>query len=249
MKLIPNFAWPVPIAFQKPLAICRFEVGDVIYTSGHTGYGPKAANSKHHCYQVRSATQTPQETHKKSGDSFLDNWNDSISLVKYSNRYQELDIVSTTNGRLYTAMWMGSESILTQARKPIAPKLTAANVRKQVSESEQWAQLEMGGKGSALLFGVDIGLSTYSTKFTNVIAMTKMTNCPEPMLFSLSEVGIENSEKFRPTVQMAAVITAKASAEELLEIARKSFYKKTKKGSPENFKISQHGALFRSFQA
>jgi hypothetical protein len=140
-KYIPGFTWPVPWAFKDAVAECLFEEGDILYDDRrayceHGELWGEVAQYLRLSVQVLypkrsirpSSDGEDNEQEVRAGgkklklDRFMVNWRRRVDLTIFVHEEHRHEIVSTTQGRLFTMLWKGNPSIINpKTREPAAP--------------------------------------------------------------------------------------------------------------------------------
>ena len=115
MEFFSGFSWAVPTAFGDAVALCRFEQGDTLYDTRKAEEESWAEATKHihHWLQVRYPSHVITVADESTGGIFEKNWDSEVKVDLYKN-FKKVGEgqISTTQGRLYTALWTGNVEVL-----------------------------------------------------------------------------------------------------------------------------------------
>ena len=243
--LLPGFAWAVIRAFRGPLGACRFEEGDLLFSSP----GAYASTCIEGAIQVVSSDRAVSSRLDENEESaFYDNWLHGLVVRVTEYPSGSTRTVPTTQGRLYTAIWHGDLSILpaTQAEPPLPllakdlkPHLaTAANallVRGSAGRTEEPCAFAMPFDETSDLLGA---------KYRKVEAGLSREFKSHVQLVSPSELGLPQAAMFVPTSRVAGFVmgapraAVEATLKELLYEPSKD-----RKADTDRFRLETHGCL------
>ncbi len=143
MEFFSGFKWAVPKAFSDAVALCRFEEGDILYDTekAYIDNWEKACKFIEHSLQVRYPARVGGGASEKGGGVFSGNWGSEVRIDLYKNQDKVgVGQITTTQGRLYTALWKGDISILKKESEEPPIPLTVQDVTKTLDQATQKAK-------------------------------------------------------------------------------------------------------------
>jgi len=248
--LLPGFAWAVIRAFLGPLGTCRFEEGDLLYDSpsAYSLTWGEALPVINGAIQVVSPARVASSRLDKDEDSiFYDNWRQGavVRVTEYPSGSTRT--VSTTQGRLYTAVWHGDLSILlaTQAEPPLP--LLAQDLKPHLAMAAN-SILARGSAGMtepcAFAMPYDETSDLLGAKHRKVEAGLSREFKSHAHLVSPSELGVPRAAMFVPTARVAAfVMSAQRAAVEATLKQILYVPSKDRKTDTDRFRLETHGCL------
>lgn len=118
-----GFKWAVSPAFRKPVSVCRFEQGDMLYDTmkGYNAWVGGICPTRY-CIQV---TYPPRGSSSLGADEeadllFRQNWNRTVMFRFYDNVSNSMELMSSTQGRLYELLRTGDLNWISENR-PLPP--------------------------------------------------------------------------------------------------------------------------------
>ena len=129
----PCFSWAVPYAFRDALEFCRFEQGDVLYST-QDGYCTLISDPERDFDSIQIQSPPKLTGAKKNSDSksvFHDNWDSGTSLIVYEHGKPKSKEIHSTQGRIYTTIWKGMDlSFLSDFARPCPEPFLAMDLIK-----------------------------------------------------------------------------------------------------------------------
>lgn len=245
MEFIDGFQWAVSTAFLDAIGQCRFEEGDILYDT-QMAYGLNWSESKKHIQrwiQVRHPSRTMSTITTGEGTIFENNWTTKIKLDFYDGTNKTTPRqITTTQGRLYTTLWKGDISTLTDRNPhpPIPDRLKI--VLKQIGSVQSIVKQRSEGK---LIFVIPIDHSNRASQFKlSRIHQGLGSNLYKLFFLTPLESGIQNAESVAPTIAIACFLVSRITKEDLHECVKKMVYNPSKYAKTDQYKISAHGAIF-----
>lgn len=259
-----QFTWAIPFGFADALGQCQFGEGDILY--------PKKAayDELWDVQKVGSAIQVlypPRQMNVPKEDIsevFRKNWNSEVQIQKYyceSPKDEQFskdgDLISTTQGRLYTTIWLGDLKYLEpESTEPNMPEIDTREAVKLIeidskgttTRIEQTEKAALKKSKGAVVFAMpyDRSNNVSLTKFQKIRNTLKTDMTVKPILLTAKQAGIKDWESFQPTVNIALFITPKLDATALYDRVKKATYvrAKNRKTDRDAYDIKKHGQIF-----
>ncbi len=246
MEFFSNFSWAVPQAFSDAVALCRFEEGDVLYDT------PKAYDSswceslKHITYslQVRYPTRATSSEKEKVGGVFEKNWDSEVRIELYKKQEKVgIGQITTTQGRLYTAIWKGNLTVLENDTEAPPLPFNVKNVTKQLKELKEIA-LAVSAGYPIFAMARDRSNQVSREKYLKIYAMLKKHLAGEPKILTPENSGLKNWDAIAPTIEIAFFPMNGINREELESLVKKAVYVPSNNTKKDMFRIGAHGVVF-----
>lgn len=244
--LLPGFAWAVPEAFAPAVSAYRFEQGDVLYRH-RRGYGSLRAPLAQGLTAIqvlqppRSGRAIPSEF---EGDRRLANWQSEVELELVDLERGRSEPCTTTQGRLFTALWKDDERLLRgESGDPPLPR----------SARELSQILRDGGlaiepprdvrTGARFLFVVDLSSDAARAKASAIVDVLHPLGRVEIRDLDPVEAGARDGDRFHPTLVVRELVLRGAAERAVEDALRRALYGGS--GDAERFAIGRHGVLER----
>lgn len=263
-KYFSQFSWAIPLGFADALSQCQFGEGDILYPK-KAAYDElwdvqKIGYAIQILYPARQ-TNVPKED---VSEVFKKNWASEVRLQKYYCKSPEDDqftkkgeLISTTQGRLYTSIWTGDLKFLeSDSADPIMPlvhtreavKLIKTDSNVTTNRIEQVEKTALEKSKGAVVFAMpyDRSNKVSQAKFLNIQDTLKLDLTGKPILLTPRQAEISDWRLFQPTVNIALFVTPKLNAKSLHEKVKKATYVKAKdrKTDRDAYDIKKHGHIF-----
>jgi len=273
MEYFSQFKWPVPFAFADALGRCQFGEGDILYPNKKARQEKWDVQPIGFCFQVLYPERQMSPPREDVSNIFQRNWGTEVRLQKYTlespkseNFAKEGDFISTTQGRLYTALWKGDFSFLESGtEEPTMPTINTREAVKfveiaprivengkivqeretitEIEKTEKQALRKSGGK-TVFVMPYDRSNGVSLEKYLKVKHILETDLSEEPVLLTAKQAGLVDWEMYLPTLHIALFITPKLSAKALHEKVKKATYVKAKDTKREAYDIRKHGKVF-----
>ncbi len=246
-NFFPNFSWAIPKAFADPLSTCRFEQGDTLYEKESAYNLPWSDVRKipGRAIQVLSPSRgVSSKTPGQDDSAFAENWNSEVIFELRDLQGDKCDSVTTTQGRLYSFLWLGNEDILDgDTDSPPVPR-SASALKKLLPEATKLFSAELLPDPDQIRFFLpaDLAAGLYHDKYLNV---KEKLQAEFETTVQLEPAGIlGGSTPFLPTVHVAS-FTMKNTTGDLVEDALQSVLYKPAPGRKgvARFRLKTHGLL------
>lgn len=246
MEFFSNFSWAVPQAFSDAVALCRFEEGDVLYDTRRAYDGSWSEALKHITYslQVRYPARATVSEKEKVGGVFEKNWDSEVRIELYKNQEKvSIGQITTTQGRLYTAIWKGDLTVLENDTEAPPLPINVKNVTKQLTELKEIALgLSVGFPIFAMVR--DRSNQVSREKYLKVYAMLKKYLSGEPKMLTPENARLKNWDVIAPTIEIAFFPVNRINREKLESLVKQAVYVPSKNAKKNMFRIGAHGAIF-----
>ncbi len=261
MEYFSQFKWPVSFAFADALGRCQFGEGDVLYPNKSAYKDGFDIQNIDFCFQVMYPARLMNVPIEDVSEVFKKNWNSEVRIQKYSpgseNLTKDGDLISTTQGRLYTSLWKGDLKYLeSDFEEPVMPivdtreavKLIkgASKVKTNRLEHVEDVALKKSKGNTVFVMPYDRSNSVSVTKYFNIVDALGADLTGKPTLLTAKAAGIDDWDLFLPTVNIALFITPNLDAKALHEKVKKATYVKSKnrKTDRDAYDIRKHGHIF-----
>ena len=245
MEFFSGFKWAVPKAFSDAVALCRFEEGDILYDTekAYIDNWEKACKFIEHSLQVRYPARVGGGASEKGGGVFSGNWGSEVRIDLYKNQEKVgVGQITTTQGRLYTALWKGDISILKKESEEPPIPLTVQDVTKTLDQATQKAK-ELSVGFPVFVMARDLSNPVSREKYSKVLTKLKKHLHDIPNILTPEKAGLIQFENIAPTVEVAFFPMNGTSAEELHELVKSAVYVPSKNAKKDMFRISTHGMI------
>ncbi|MFO0687759.1 MAG: hypothetical protein U0900_03565 [Myxococcota bacterium] len=241
---LPGFVWAVPAAFAPAVSAYRFEQGDVLHRDA-AGYAPLSGRMPAGLTALqlrmppRSARALPSES---DGDRRLANWQSEVELELVDCAAGTVEVLTTTQGRLFRALWKGEENGLRgEGDDPPLPR-----------PARELAQaLRDGGlvlprparvrRGSRFCFVTDLASDAARAKAVAIgealAALAPITAIDRDPVGA----GARDGEAFHPTLVVRELVVHGVDGEAVEAALKRALY--VGSGESERFSIARHGVL------
>ena len=123
-NFFPGFEWAIPSAFADALGACQFSRGDTLYSSpvAYREWNEEFYESAKGLRAIKVLSPEAKPAPPSPG-LFQSNWNSVAEVEVFMPGGQNgAEILSTTQGRIYSLLWRGDSSVLDLATSvPIIP--------------------------------------------------------------------------------------------------------------------------------
>lgn len=242
--LLPGFAWAVPEAFAPAVSGYRFEQGDVLYRD-RRGYAPLAGRIPQGLtamqlrHPPRSARALPSEY---EGDRRLANWQSEVELELVDLVDGAVEVFSSTQGRLFMALWKGHEDALRgDGEEPPLPR-SARELAQALRDGELALPMPPAARrGCRFCFVVDLSSDASRAKSAAVIdalaALGRVDSTDRDPVAAGARAGAE----FHPTLVVRALVLHEVAVEAAEAALKRTLYAGS--GESERFSVARHGLL------
>lgn len=237
---IEGFQWALPKAFSDPLNKCRFELGDILYDNRSAYEESWGAASQKLNYSLQIVfPQRTSGTGGKAGDSenvFTANWNSSVRFRLINHAEAKNELVSTTQGRLYTMLWKGCLEEIRSARKSDVP----AGMNEASKMLEQIVVKKLCESAFSFIYDTSSNLS--AQKFEKLSKSFGPTSRSERL--KLTAISALDTIEFLPTLELVTfhIDIPKESCEDYIKDAL-YIPLKNKITDRERFRPRDHGLI------
>jgi len=246
---LSGFAWPVPKAFSSALALCRFEEGDTFYNHPSAYLDPWGQTSPllRYWVQVRFPPASRAVLPAESNGAAKTSWVSSavVDISDLGNR-AERKAVSTTQGRLYSLLWLGDIALLDSPDEPPCP-LSWQHLHAQLPSLEERirdAHDTGSSGGTAFVFPVDQVSTVHLHKARSVQSVLQKLAPVQVKTFD--SATLLGSERYFPTIEVQSVAVATTDRDRVHSALKSLLYRPVKdsKTGADRFSLKKHGHLF-----
>ncbi len=235
----PGFAWAVPRAFADPLAACRFELGDTLYSDARAYTGKwEDARRQGRAVQVLEPSRGIGGGGDDSG--FAEAWKQEVVFELHDFVGDQTRTVGTTQGRLYTLLWKGDETVLDpESAEPAVPaNATAFKKHLEIAATKIPARGEV-----RYLMATDAAAGLPREKLQKVSIALEEGFGVLPRVIPVTELELDT--EFLPTVQLAVFELGQADPGAVTEALQAVLYKPSagRVTAGSRFRLATHGLL------
>ncbi|GAT34059.1 hypothetical protein TSACC_22482 [Terrimicrobium sacchariphilum] len=246
-SFFPGFSWALPTPFTDPLGFCRFEQGDILYSSPD-GYKPwdEAVQLLQWSIQVKSPSRAIAPPLKEDeGSQFLRNWTSPVTFeLTHYREGSRVETITTTQGRLYKFLQTGDFAHLdASSPEPLIPLLVAdaAKCLEQVGRDALHSLYDGLKKPHAFLMAFDPCNQVSKAKLSQIRRCLSHYPDLREQIFSPHELGLSDASAFVPTVSIAAFVVDTGGTEAMRDCLKKVLYKPSKTAKVSRFNLRAHG--------
>lgn len=243
-ELLPGFRWPVPRAFAAAVYTYRFEQGDVLYRDERAydalaGGIPRGLTAIQVRLPTRSARSVPSDG---EGDRRRSNWQSELELDLVDLARGAVEARTTTQGRLFMALWKGDDSGLDgRGEEPALPRSARELAQLLRDGGLVLPELAAVVHGSRFSFVVDWSADASRTKAALIAdALQRVGACTSRDRFP-AQLEAPDADRFHPTLVVRSVDVQNAMPGAVEEALRRALYGGP--GESDRFSASRHGLL------
>lgn len=246
MNFFSGFQWAVPIAFSDSVSKAWFMEGDVLYdhVSAYNSDWNDAIKDVVHTIQVRSPARASSTVDQSTREVFARNWDSEVKIELFEHMKKVSPIqITTTQGRLYVALWKGSLNTLYPDR---TPKPSMPILAQQVSKNfEQLTAVASAFADNRPTFAMvrDLSNSVLRDKFQKILAAIRPHMMTDPITLTPTAAKFQDSEQIAPTVEIALFPTVGIDLEHLKNLVKKAVYLSGNDAKKDKFRLSAHGIV------
>ncbi len=241
-EFFPLFKWAVPTDFSDAVNLCRFEEGDTLYDSSlaYCESWEEAKGEINHSLQVRYPARSSNVV-KGTGGVFEKNWSSEVRLDLYKNLIR-IKSITTTQGKLYTALWKNNLKAL-EPNKSLSIPIRLKQVMAMLKEAPH--ELSNYSKGHlTFVLPRDISNPVSKVKYQKVYSALNPHLQPDgPIILSPKEADFPNCENIAPTIDIVLFTVKLSDEEELAELIKSAVYVPTKNAKKDMFRLASHGII------
>lgn len=246
MKFFSGFQWAIPTAFSDSVSKAWFVEGDVLYDhmAAYDNDWNTAINRIQHTIQVRSPARSSGIGDQSTRDVFSRNWETEVKIDLYVHMKRVSPIqVTTTQGRLYVALWKGSIDTLfvDKLPHPTLP-IAAQQVSKDLSEAGPVATAIADGRPTFVMVR-DFSNSISREKYEKVLTVLRSHLNQNPIILTPSEAKMTASNEIAPTVEIALFPTTGLDSSQLESLIKHAVYVPGKDAKRDMFRLGTHGMI------
>ena len=244
-KFFPSFSWAVPLAFSDAVNLCRFEEGDILYDSPlayekcwSTAFD-RGASALQIKYPARSSSAA-----KGAGAVFEKNWVSEVRVDLYKKLKKPVSI-TTTQGKLYSALWKGNLGLLEAKADPPLPIRLKQIMRMLKVMPNQIINLASGSL--TFVLPRDMSNSVSKLKYQKINAvLSPHLHTKEPIILLPKDAGLPDCETIAPTVEIALFPLTLDNTDELTELIKSAVYTPGQNTKKSMFRVASHGFTIAS---
>lgn len=273
MTYFSQFKWAIPHAFADALGQCQFGEGDVLYPT-RSGYQESQSNVSM-CLQVLYPPRDMTVPKEDIAVVFKKNWNSEVRLQKYTIKSGEFkkegELITSTQGRLYSALWKDDLGILeVESENPFMPTMDARKsttlielvpeikdedgnvVQKRKVDTETRIQriggtaLKKSKESPVFVMPYDRANRISTAKFFKINEALESDISGMPILLTPKQANVLDWNLFLPTIQIALFVTPSLDVKTVEEKVKKVTYapQKNSKTNEQRYNLRSHGAVF-----
>lgn len=245
------FAWAVHKAFKEPLASCRFEEGDILYDTPKAYEGTWADALQHLRFSIQIKSPARGTTSKLEKDAdfiFSENWRQPVVLDLTEYPSKKIRSITTTQGRLYMALWKDDLKILdSDMQDPPLPILSREILKELPSTDRVVRQKYAKDIANPVIFLMpfDETRDILCTKKQKVEICLGQEFQFHLNLAAPEELNLSNAGFYVPTLRIACFVMDTPEINRVYSCLKSALYvpSKAKKTNTERFRLEAHGCL------
>lgn len=251
MNYYRSFSWALPKAFKDSIALCCFEEGDVLYDTpkAYEGTWADALRYLNFSIQVQYPPRGAKPKVEKDADTiFSDNWKRPVQLDLWEYPSKTKKSLSTTQGRLYTALWKGDLKVLNlgvpEPPVPIFPR----DILKKLPSTEP-AVLQKYSQNLKhpviFLMPFDETRDLFREKRQNIEIRLRHDFSYQLHLVAPQDLGISQDRDYIPTLEVACFVLDTSESVRVYECLKSALYvpSKERETNIDRFRLETHGCL------
>ncbi len=241
-KFFSSFNWAVPFAFSDAINLCRFEEGDTLYDTplAYDECWDAACDEIGYALQVRHPARSSSAS-KGAGGVFEKNWSSKVRVDLYKN-LKKVDSITSTQGRLFSALWRGDLGFLEASINPSLP-IRLKQIMPMLKKSPKDLTKHANGYLTFVL-PRDISNPVSKLKYQKInSALAPYLQSKEPIILLPKDAGLPNYEAISPTIDIALFPVKLNSKAELPELIKSAVYVPSLNAKKSIFKVARHGVI------
>ena len=243
MEFFKGFKWAVPEVFSGALSNCKFEEGDVLYDS-QAAYKEweSAIESTNYYIKVKSPRRTVTVTKGEKESVPIANWNSEVIIeLKDLSDESPVQLIETTQGKMFTLLWKGDLKILIKD-EPIPPPLFLKDVKKKLKETVGVCKTIANGR-LYYIMAYDPTNEVSRQKHLKVLSTLLAEHGCNLFQLTPEESGFKGWENISPVICTKLYVVYRGGYNDILETLKKVLYKPSAESKRGNFRLSTHGIL------
>lgn len=245
LDLLPGFAWAVPTAFAAAVVDFRFEQGDVLFRSAK-GYAVQAGRLPEDLIGVQ-IRQPPRSTralaNEFDGGRRLAHWRSEVELDRIELASGALTAHTTTQGRLFTTLWRGTDAAfeagsdeppLPRSARELAQVLRDGSVALPADRAD-------GPAGNRFAFVVDLASDVSRAKAAAIAGALAGLGPIRLRDASPGELEVAGAADYQPTLVVRSIVLRGVTAAAIEAALARVLYAGS--GEGERFSLARHGLL------
>ena len=248
MDFLSGFAWPVPRAFASATAVCRFEQGDVFFDT-LDGYAAWKARRPRFHVQVLDPPRTARSVPAESEGRFAANWSSLVTCAVRDRKASTTEVVTSTQGRLFTCLWRGDLSLLSAAPAGASEALplpcVARDLQKHLAFALPALRQEPGPPSAGGLWFVSVvdeSSEASLAKARDVESVLSARYAVTIRSLSPQEAGVPDGQDYHPALRIRGVGVEETNEDVVRGLLKQALYGPTRSGT-DRFKVERHGLL------
>jgi len=256
MDFFTGFCWPVPTAFASAVAACRFEQGDVLYSSerAYRDWDGASSELRHHVQVLDPPKSARAMASESDGTRFSVNWSSPVVFELRDYRGGSAETRHSTQGRLFSCLWEGDVSLLAEdGREPPPPPLLARDLHRALQENRDAAVAALGGVlGGAtaprLLYLSVLDRSSDASRAKASLVESQLASRFGVVSTDLapSRAEIPEASRYHPSLAIRCLALDTNDEESVRTLLKGALYtpsKTSKAEAADRFALQRHGLL------
>ena len=246
MDFFDGFAWAVPKAFSYPLLVCRFDEGDVLYSSpnGYLKWEDALSETKY-LIQINSPTRARAQVAAGFAELFKSNWESQVIMTFRELFNESSKKLVSTQGALYMTLFTGNlDYIFGRIPVPLPPLPVRELAKKDYSQSISDSFPQEDFFRHTFTIWADITNPVYFEKSLRIDALLhNQYNATWTDHFP-RKLKVVNGYRFAPTVFLRHY-KLKGQLDDIYQSLKSILYKPSKDRitHQDRFSLNRHGIL------
>ncbi|MDX8412119.1 MAG: hypothetical protein R8K46_09675 [Mariprofundaceae bacterium] len=243
MEFFSNYQWAIPTVFSDAISLCCFEEGDTFYDSraAYEEDWAMACEKVNHSLQVIFPARSSSRGAKEGQSIFDHNWSSTVEIDLYT-KFSKTRSITTTQGKLYTALWKGDLSFLDTQTHPSKP-IRLKQVMKILDEVKATISND-ANRQRVFVMPRDTSSLNSKQKFRKVRSRLSNYLQIEPIVLSPKKAGFKKWSQISPPIDVVIFPVSLQSDEELVELVKSAVYVPSKDVKKSMFRLASHGMVF-----
>jgi hypothetical protein len=248
-NFFPGFEWAIPSAFADALGACQFSRGDTLYSSpvAYREWNEEFYESAKGLRAIKVLSPEAKPAPPSPG-LFQSNWNSVAEVEVFMPGGQNgAEILSTTQGRIYSLLWRGDSSVLDPATSvPIIPHPAGYLLKNLNHAKSTLRQLVLDQHPDARYFFVlpyDVCSQLLDEKYRKLAYGLRQTCHASEVNIDASVLPIPEADRLAPTVSLKTFIFTGNEEQLIQESLKELLYIRAvnTKSKKDMFRLNAHG--------
>ena len=246
---LSNFTWAIPTAFSDAVGACQFSRGDTLYSSpiAYREWNEEFYELAQGLCAIKVLSPEAKPAPPSPG-LFQSNWNAVAEVEVFIPSGQNgAEILSTTQGRIYSLLWRGDSSVLDPATSvPIIPHSAGYLLKNLNHAKSTLRQLILDQHPDARYFFVlphDVCSQLLDGKYRKLAYGLGRNRLASEVNVAASVLPIPEADRLAPTVSVKTFVFMENDEDTIKESLKELLYVRAAntKSKKDMFRLNAHG--------